>query len=200
MAFQAVPETASAEIRYDLGGKQIENVLHFKYDGGYSLANLQALADLIDTWVDTDWLPINGNSVAYRETFVRGLTSATDLFAVGDDNTGSIGGYATSNPNNVSKAIKLGTGQTGRNARGRLFVPVVPQGVTVGDNTITQGWADDLIEAIEALIALAEAIGWVLVIVSRYVDGVKRTEGETFKVLTVGVSNLTTDSMRGRMI
>lgn len=200
MAFQSVPNTVSAEIRYSLWGKNIENVLHFQYSGAYSGANLDALSAAIDGWVVSDWLPLMPTSVVYRETFVRGLTNATDLFSTDATGAGENGAMNEGNANNMSKAIKFGTGNTGRNARGRLFIPAVPQVVLIEDNYVTQAWIDDIIEALEALLALADAIGWTLVIVSRFLAGIKRAVGVTYPVTNVSVTNLTTDSMRGRML
>jgi hypothetical protein len=200
MAFQPVPNTVSAEVRYDVLGKAIENVLHFKFDGAYGITDLEDLAEAIDMWVGTDWMPLMPNNVTFREVFVRGLNSETDLFTTAAGNVGDIGGMNNGNPNNCSKAIKLGTSLTGRNARGRLFVAGVPQSVLISDNYVTQAWVDDLIEAIEALIAICEALGWTLAIVSRFLNGVKRAIGVVYPVTTVTVTNLTTDSMRGRMV
>jgi hypothetical protein len=200
MAFQSVPNTVSAEIRYSLWGKNIENVLHFQHSGAYVGADLNDLSELIDMWVVTTWLPLLPTSVVYRETFVRGLTNATDLFSTNATGAGENGALNEGNANNMSKALKFGTGNTGRNARGRLFVPAIPQAVLVTDNYVTQDWVDDLIAAIESLIAAAQTIGWILSIVSRFLAGVKRAVGVTFPVTNVSVTNLTTDSMRGRML
>jgi len=200
MAFQPVPNTVSAEIRYDLWGKQIENVLHFRYTGAYTGANLDALSAAIDAWVVASWLPLFSTTLVYRETFVRGLTSATDVFSVNATGAGENGALNAGNANNMSKALKFGTGNTGRNARGRLFVPVIPQEKLVTDNYVPQEWVDDLITAIDTLIAAADAIGWTMVVVSRFLDGIKRAIGVVYPITNVSVTNLTTDSMRGRML
>lgn len=200
MAFQTVPNTVSVEIRYSLWGKPIENVLHFRYTGAYTGADLDALANAIDAWAENDWMPLMPSSVVYRETFIRGLTGATDLFSTDSTNSNTAGDLDQGSPNNVSKALKLGTGNTGRNARGRIFVPAVPQSMAIQDNYVKQEWIDDLLAAIDTLIALADALGWTMVVVSRFLDGVKRAVGVVYPITTVSVTNLTTDSMRGRML
>jgi hypothetical protein len=99
----------------------------------------------------------------------------------------------------VSKAFTLSTGLTGRNARGRIFFAGVP---IVGlDNAthVTQDFLDDVIEALQALKTIIEALGWIWVIVSRYRDGEKLAVANTYAVTQFTVSNLTTDSAYGRL-
>jgi len=58
---------------------------------------------------------------------------------------------------------------------------------------------DDIVGILENLKAIVEALGWIWVIVSRYHNGVKRTEGLTLPVTSFSASDLTLDSQRRRL-
>jgi hypothetical protein len=199
MPFQSVPNTVQANIRYTLNGVQAENVLHFKKGGAYVQADLDALAAAIDDWVHDSWIAHFNGSTVYRETVVTGLTLENDLQATNSTNVGDTGAGGAGQANNVTKAIMLKSGFTGRSARGRLFIIGMPSAAMATTTTMNQGFIDDLIDALLALKAIVEALGWLWVIVSRYHNGAPRATGTTFNVTTITTSDTTTDSMRSRL-
>jgi len=199
MAFQQVEDTVSIELRLTVDGTPIENIFYAKKEGGYTQPQLQALADAVEEWYVTELRPFLSNDTIYREVYVKGLNDAADVQATANAEAGAAGSGGTGMPANVAKAVKLSTGLTGRNARGRVFIGGMSTTALAGRNHIVQGFADDLIAALEALKLVITGLSFIWVIVSRYKDGVKRATGETFEVTEVGVTNLTTDSMRGRL-
>ena len=199
MTFQAVPNTVEAHIRCDMDGIPMENVFYFKRASAYNQGQLDALADAIDAWVDSDFMPLKSNLTTYVQTYVKGLSAAIDLQSTNTDNAGAVGVKPYAQANNVSKAITLRSGFTGRSARGRSFQFGMVGSDLSDTNTVTQAFVDDVIDALEALKVIIEALGWIWVIVSRYHNGVLRAEGLTTAVASFGVSNLTVDSQRNRL-
>lgn len=199
MAFQSAPNTAQAAIRFLEDGVPIENTLDFEFSGAYTGADLTALCDAVDAWVVTSYLPTCGERTVYQGTFVKGLTNAVDYTASNTSSAGTAGGAGYSEPNNVTKAFAFQSGMSGRNSRGRMFHAGLPNGALSDPNHITQGWVDDVVDALELLKLAIEALDWVWVIVSRYLDGAKRAVAVNYNVTTFLVTNLTTDSARGRL-
>jgi hypothetical protein len=199
MAFQPAPDTVQAEVRFDFEGRQFENTLNFYKAGGYTQSDIEELAGEVGDAFVTGILPLLSTAVTYRETHVRGLSSSTDLEATDTDNAGLTGTQTSPMVINAAKAFTLDGGLTGRNARGRIFIGGL-SGVNMSDNNhVTQAWVDDIIDALLALKDVIEALGWLWVTVSRVVAGVRRTTAVNYPVTLVKVSNLTTDSMRGRL-
>jgi len=200
MAFQPVPNTVSAEIVFSQDAVVMENVFHFTRSSTPSSGQIQTLAEIIDAWVESDWKPLIATGVDYTRTVVTGLSNINDFQASVSTNAGAGEGGAVVLPANVSKAITLRSGLTGRNARGRLYlVGLSTSAVDLGSQTVGTTFIDDVIDALEALKVLIEAAGWVWTIVSRYINNVERTTAVTFPVTQFAVHDYTTDSMRGRL-
>lgn len=199
MAFQPAPNTVQALIGYLMDDIPVSNVLNFQMPSGYVQADLDALSELVDQWVHDSIIPNLSNGIVYQRTEVKGLEALVDLISVNDTNGGDIGAGGARQANNVAKAFTLRSGFTGRSARGRIFLGGIDTSWMTSTNHVSQAFVDEIIEALEALIDLANAIGWFLVIVSRYTGGVKRATAVNYLVTSVGVSDLTVDSMKGRL-
>lgn len=199
MAFQSAPNTAQAMIKFLQNDVPVANCLEFEFSGAYSGADLTALCDVVDAWVVTSYLPTCGPETVYQGTFVKGLTNAVDYTASNTSNAGAAGGQPFSEPNNVTKAFAFQSGMSGRNSRGRMFHAGLPNNALTDTNHVTQSWVDDVVDALELLKLAIEALDWVWVIVSRYLDGAKRAVAVNYNVTTFNVANLTTDSARGRL-
>jgi len=199
MAFQPAPNTVEVNPRFLGDGIPMENALTFYRAGGYDLTSITALANAVQAWVVSDYLPLVNNLVTSNGTYVKGLGSAADVQYTAVTGIGTAGAVTSAMANNVTKAITLRSGLTGRSSRGRLFAIGLSATQLNGVATIEQTYVDDLVDALEALKVIVEALGWVWVIVSRYTNGAKRATAVNTPVNSFGVSDLTTDSMRGRL-
>jgi len=199
VAFQPVPNAASASIGIRTNGVLEYNVLNFQYATEPTVGQVQTLAEIVGDWVVSDYMPTCGSDSEYVETRTRGLSHAVDVQGIHTTGAGTAGSHPFSEPNNVTKAFSLKSGLTGRNARGRMFHAGLPNDALTDPNHVTQDWVDDVLDALEALKILIEAAAWIWVIVSRNLDGVKRTTAVTYPIEAFTVVNLTTDSMRSRL-
>lgn len=199
MAFQSVPDTVEVNPRFIGDGVPMENALTFRRAGGYNLTQLTALVDAVQAWVESDYLPLMNNLVTSTETYGKGLEFEADIQYTKLATPASVGAVGSAMANNVTKAITLRSGLTGRSSRGRIYMIGLSATQLNGVATIEQSYVDDVIDALEALKVIIEALGWLWVIVSRYKDGVKRATATTVEVAQFGVSDLTTDSQRGRL-
>lgn len=198
MPFQPIPNVASVEIRYDMpDAVRAENRIFFLQPAGYTLATVQALAQIVDNWVGTLWVGNMPTAVSYRETFVRGHTMEEDVQAVNNDGAGP--GLINSPilPNEVSFAIKFETGLTGRSARGRMYVVGLTEQDVTG-NLISVTRANQMVDNINTLFATAQASNWIPVVVQRVNNGVVLPAGIPRPIVEVGFTDLIVDSQRGR--
>jgi len=199
MPFQSVPNAAEAVILGTVAGQTIANVLGFQFPGAYTLTDLQALANVVDARVGSDYLPLVNSGITYVQTLVRGLTSVIDLSASENSNTGPGTASGTGVASNVTFCLTLRTGHTGRSARGRFYMwPPVATAFsapdTLGNTYITA--AEDFLDNVRTN---AAAINWQMCIISRFSLGVKRTVGITTPVVSIEARNAISDSQRHRL-
>lgn len=200
MAFQRVPETAEAIVRYTAGIKPVVMTFYARFIGGYSTSDLIALANNVDTRVGNNFLPIQTDDIVYNSTLVRGLDKINDEEVIDSDNTGFGGVVSKGLPNNVSFAVKRLSGLTGRSARGRIFWVGMPDTDLATDENFLTGPASlAILGAIDLMRTSLALSGWTPVIVSRFTGGVKRDPAVTFVWTLTGITDERVDSQRGRL-
>lgn len=201
MAFQAVPDVAEVVIQYVGNGTTQHNVLHALKAGGYDAADLLALAVAADASVVADWLPIQTADHSYVSTTVRGLAFLNDQETTVTAGA-AVGGVATAGlPGNVTFAVQKQSGFTGRNARGRVYWVGLPEVQLRSDeNKLIATDAVAIVDAIDAMRLALGATVWTPVIVSRFLDGVKRAVGVTFTWTQTAKTDDNVDSMRPRLL
>lgn len=200
MAFQSVPETAQAFVEFVQNDQVVGNTFYFRKTGGYAEANLEELADDIDDWVATEYLPNMSNEISYVRTVVRGLEDESDYEVENRDGVG-IGDQAGSLlPGNVTLAFQRISGLTGRSNRGRIYVPGLRlANLTANENIASVGTLTAFLEALIEIATYAVTHGWVEVIVSRFHNGAKRETATTQNVIDWTYTNAYLDSQRGRL-
>lgn len=200
MAFQRVPDTAEVIVEFLLNSRPIVNTFYAERVGGYVLADLVSLASVVDLAVGTHFLPQQSDNGSYVKTLVRGLDLENDLVAEDNDNAGAGGVASEAQPANVTLAVKRASGFTGRSARGRIFWCMMPRnGLTADENFVSAAYAAAVTAATNEIALAINGAGWVAVIVSRFSNGVKRTEGVTFDWVTTSITDNRVDSRRDRL-
>lgn len=101
-------------------------------------------------------------------------------------------------PNNVSFAIKFGTGLAGRSYRGRFYHIGFSEAM-VADNVIITGNANQIRDAFPTLAGDLGAVGLEHVVVSKQLNGVPRTVGVATKITTYSYTDLRVDTQRKRL-
>lgn len=200
MAFQRVPNTVEITVVMVQNVETVTNTFHAEKSGGYDLADVVALALLVNQLVAAQLVPIMTNDALYLRVEVRGLDVENDLFAENGDDT-SVGLVPSEGlPNNVTLSIKKASGFTGRSARGRWYVIGLPQAdLSTNENQWLLTATDDAVSAVEGIRTGVAISVWTPVIVSRFTNGAPRPEGVTFDWLSVVAVDRLVDSQRGRL-
>lgn len=199
MAFQSVPHTAEIVVRGVMGGQEIVNTFYAQMPGGYSLADIEALAHLVDDWVASDWLPNMAANYTYVETDVRGLNAAIDLQATANDAAGPGAAAASTLSNNATLSVKRASGMTGRGARGRIYLPPMTSAWMTDDNHVSASGVTSIQTMLVGLDAVISGLGWIPVIVHRVESGVPLAVAVVFTIAEWIVVDNVVDSMRRRL-
>lgn len=202
MAFQKVTDVAEIDHIFTLNGVTVQNVHYARLPGGYTQTDLQALADAVDGVFLTTFQTEVPPEVDYIRTEVRGLAVENDLTAVASAGAGTGTHVGESLPSQVTFAIKKMSGLTGRSARGRTFWIGVAQTELQGasQNLLVAAYAALLVANVDFVRIIIAGVGlWEPVLVSRFLDKVKRSEGKTFPWTTTTNVDLRVDTHRGRL-
>lgn len=199
MAFQSAPECAEAVLNFATAGKNMANVMNFWKPLGYDAAGLQDLADAIDGEVGDSYLATISSGTTYFDTAVRGLELENDLVRTANAEAGVGTASGSALNSNASLCVTLRTDFTGRSARGRFYaMPTTVTNTTAADH-YSSGYADAVQGFLGDVQAAAFAAGWILVVLSRWSNKVKRTEAIHFTVTDIAYRNLLADSQRNRL-
>jgi len=200
MAFVPASNTLQVEVRGRLAGIPVETTQYHKHTGSIITSDVDDLFD----WYEAVWLPAYLDVLSIDYTVVE--LYGTDL------TTGTAPTYSRvfspvlegsqgnpSLPGNVAACVSFRTVGRGRSARGRNYVPGLPEpDVTANDMDLT------LIDALVAAYELFMGGGtypsaWDWVVVSRFLAGVPRIAALVSSVVDVLSTSLTVESQRGRL-
>lgn len=200
MTFQSVPDVVETVLDYTSISQPMANVLNWVFGGGYDQSEVDALATAVDVAVGDYIIPLLSSAVHYDGVRARGLELVEDLFAAANANAGSGTAEGAAQPSQQSYAVQLGTGLTGRSARGRLYFPPTGAGAISNARTVTQDYSDACVDALADLMEdVTAACGALPVVVSRFSGGVPRSEGTLTFVTTILARNNNIDTQRRRV-
>lgn len=192
---------ASFELIYTYGGNTVENVMHVHKGSPYSAADLAALRTIVNTWDSTSWVNLRTSGctlIRIKSKALDSVGSPMEDYYLPTPRVGAIAG--TLFPGNVTWAIKLATGLSGRSYRGRLFVPGIGVAVVgVNQNEMAAASAVQYLASLNLLLANLAAGGHTLGVLSYMSGGAWRANG-LFTPATGWVqTDLHFDSQRRRL-
>lgn len=199
MPFQPVAQTALCTLEGRVDRQLTILDLAFQNSADVNIVNLSALVSTINNWFQTQLAPLLSENWTTIRTV--GVDLSDPIGPRIEESGVTIGGVAgEAAPNNVAACVSLRTAQRGRSARGRNFVPGIPNSV-ISLNTLDSGFISDLTGAYNNLVGPGGiAIGWQLVIVSRRSGGEERVEGISIPVIEATMVGNSVRSMRSREI
>lgn len=198
MAFQSVPQTAEAVVRYTNNGVISSLTFYGLYPTAYDQTAIDDLAAAVDGWAGTDLRSILAQETAYTTTSVRGLENAVDFFSVNATGAGIGSTTGEQLPGLVAFAVKRITGLAGRSARGRVFLPVPQNDLGSDENQVAGARVTAYVAALNVLRADMLLAGWTEVVVSRYTLGAARPVGVTYPVTNYLATDTFIDTQRRR--
>lgn len=186
MLFISAPHVVQAELKFRVGTDFAENIFNFR------VANLeptqpdcQDVCETLEAWYLTYYKPKQSGAVEYIGITAKGMyqreAAMHEFTPLETVNGGSVSPIM---PMNVTMAMNLKTGLAGRSCRGRNYIVGLTESECVGDGITAQA-RDDYLAAWAHLIqdAMDHSLTWV--VVSRYFNGLPRTEAVTFPITTI---------------
>jgi len=197
--FVPAPNTMQVEIRMQLDGQKVENVLHFRHDTDIAAADAAALHTIIDNWWETLIRPQVSVNLTLHEFYMTDMstqTSPTYSFPRTPPLAGQMTGECA--PNNVAFCISLRTNARGRSARGRNYITGIPVSVLTLSE-VTTVWSSAIEGAYDNLRGLTSSSPWVMAIVSKRNNKEWRTTALIQPVTAVIALDNVVDSQRRRL-
>lgn len=193
------PNVAEVTMTFLQDGQYLINKHHYVNTAGWDEGSLNNLGTAIREWWDDNMKARVPNTVSLIEIEVIDLTAGSGLGITVQTGLPIVGTKADNAlPNNVTVAVKKGTGLVGRSFRGRTYHVGLAEGQVTG-NTINPA---DLTGLITAYDLLKEPLGPVipvdLCVLSEVSGGSQRTEGICTVVTGIGIDPIT-DSQRRRL-
>lgn len=198
MPFVPVPDAIKAVITFEnTAGNQANNILYFQDEAAGApatrLAQLQA--EIVD-WLGASWDTVANENWSAVGLDLRYMNDESDFFLTDSlDIPGTLIGNAL--PSEVTIAISLRTGKTGRSFRGRLYHVGMGEDNADGD-LISEGYRSNLIAAYASLVADPQVNDFYWGVVSFVSDGVPRTSGILTPYSQVTIVDRIVDSQRKR--
>lgn len=198
MPFIPVPLTVRLAFEYSAGPAiDAVNVLHVRSVNPVVLGQVNDIVAAAHLWWDNELRPLQEN--AWRLDRIRGVDlSAPNSYEV-DFGVGVSGGHNEAQmPANVTIALSLRTGLSGRSFRGRLYHVGLARDQVAGD-VLATGVANDLIVAYSGLLTAFTGLDAELVVVSYVSEGAPRAEGLATPVTSITIVNQTLDHQDRRL-
>jgi hypothetical protein len=174
------------------------NVLYFRRTGSWGLPELQAGATTLATaWVN-DVLPLLMQFTRFIRVEARGERAQTDVSFQLVPATPPVSTRAGDGlPYHVAFCVTHLTGFTGRANRGRTYFGPLSEG-DQQYSLLNQSVANAFVASLESIRSLMAAQGWEHVVVSRFLNKVRRAQGATIPVIGYRYYDLVLDTQRRR--
>ena len=206
MPFVPVPDSVEVEMRMLLDAQHIENTLYFNQVGGWTIADMTALANALLIWWTTQYSDQASVQLSLNEIKVTDLSSATaSTVTVPAPTPHPVGSDAfQALPNNCTVCVSIRTNLRGRSFRGRNYYAGISENV-VDQNTVQAAALAVILAAYNGLFTVASTLGVDWVVVSRFsgVDAagkpIPRTTGISTLVASVAIVDPVIDSQRRRL-
>jgi hypothetical protein len=198
--FIPAPNTASVELIYQDTGEISENVFHVQKGSPFTLAQLQTLRGVVDTWDNTLAKGARYSGAVLLRIRTRALDTAaspTEDYYLPTPRPGTVAGAGC--PLNVAFCMKLATGLAGRSYRGRWYWGHIALANLADVGHVSAGYQSGVVSGLNSLITSLATAGYTMVVTSYMTGGAWRTTAVNTAVTgAVSVDNVL-DSQRRRL-
>lgn len=197
VAFQAVPQGIQVKLLMNQNGVKMENVWNVDYGAPVTPVGLGLVGGIFDGWITSDYRPLMNTSVNFDQLICTDISvpnGAQDI-RVPTSPTGTNAGVQSGG--NVAFVASLRTLSTGRNFRGRTYVPGIPQTYLTDAQHVSAAYAGVVNGAFNNLLAALVAGGYKLCVLSRYLNTILRAVGLLTEVISV-ITDTKIDSQQRR--
>jgi len=198
MPFIPTPNGVEVTFKGVQNGIPIVNIFHVDNDDVPTESDLEAIGELFDDWLVTNWLPILHESYLLPQIVVKDI-SVENGIEFTKNFTPPYQGTGTNDPMaaNAAMVVSWRTAQTGRSFRGRTYIGGLDNGVLANAQNVTTTFASDAADLIVTLLDALTATGRRLAVLSKYANGVARVTGLLTEIISI-IIDTKIDSQRRR--
>jgi len=199
MAFQPVPDTARfAVVMDDSASDLFVNVFYFRRAGQWGLSELQNAATTLATAWENDVLPFLMRFTRLVRVEARGERSQNDVSYQWVPSTPAVSNRGGDGlPYHVAFCVTHLTGFTGRANRGRTYFGPLSEN-DQAFALLNAPVANAFVGALNSIRLVMANQNWEHVVVSRYLNKARRTQGATIPVIGYRYYDLVLDTQRRR--
>lgn len=197
MVFQPVEEVVEVTLHQRQGGVPVINRFNVRTGAPITTIIMEDIADIVNAWITST---LAGNHPA---TFFYDLITVKDMEVengavvtlVPTTTNGASSGTAAAN--NAASVVSFRTALTGRNYRGRFYMGGLVTASFTDATHISSGAASGILATLQDLVDALTTAGYALVVVSRWLNNVKRVLAVSHEVITL-IVNTVVDSQQRR--
>jgi hypothetical protein len=202
IVFQAAPNIVQVEMVYTASEQVCENVFHVKTAAAPTLLDLQTIGTTFDAYHLAHLVTSQTSEVFLQRIVMTDLGSISGLrfdHVMSPARQGTAAGNPQ--PNNVTLALKWGTGLRGRSNRGRTYLIGMSDSLIGSDGQeVTSTALGNLLSAWTPLpVAIAAAGAYTMVVLSRRNGGALRPTGVGIPITDCSAADPFIDSQRRRL-
>lgn len=200
MPFIPTANTVKAVLKYNWANQVIVNDFWFKFATAPSSADRSFLAGDMHTWWTSQIKPYLSHQVGLTEIDIVDMSTQSGPVTQVILSSPEVGGDAgPSVPLNAALCGSLRTAQRGRNYRGRVYVPGIPESYNDTPGTFQSTIVGNIVTALSWFITPANVHSFIWSVVSFYLNKTARSSGLATPITAVSADTLI-DSQRRRLI
>lgn len=200
------PRGVQVALQYLAGTLEAYNIFNVRCPAAATSADLTAIATVFEAWWRNEWKPAHSNLVNAARMTLTALDGPGAPYLLYTPPAPVIAGTMGNPlyPPQVTVAVALRTGLSGRSYRGRVYTPFLSQTVALTNGLMTAANNTIIYNAYLALVTRLNTAGYPLCVLSLYsgVDGagkkIARAAGILTPVTTIAVG-LRADTQRRRL-
>lgn len=197
MAFQAVPQGIQVRLLMTQNGVRMENVWNVDYGAAVTPVGLALVGGIFDGWITSDYRALMNSSVLFDQLICTDISVANGAQDIRVPTSPAGTNVGTQSAGNAAFVASLRTISTGRNFRGRTYVPGVPQTYLTDAQHASVGYATAVNGAFNNLLSLIVAGGYKLCVLSRFLNKFLRAVGLLTEVISI-ITDTKIDSQQRR--
>jgi len=198
MSFVPTPGAVRVDIQYVMSGQQVHNIIWCSRDAAWTSTEREALASAISTWWTAQKSNFTSSMALSQITVVNqeANNSPSSTLIISPPEAGTGAGIPPSN--GTALVATLRTDLRGRNYRGRMYIAGARTADMQDSLQTTTAHVAALLAALAALKTAIEGLGALWVVVSTWVNKVRRANGLKTPITAISMDTYW-DSQRRRL-
>jgi len=197
MPFISTPQCVEVKLISSQNSVPVVNIWNVDVGAAVSSVNMAAVHTAFDSWLTSDYASIIQPSVLFIQWIITDVSVPNGTQLIFTPTTANGQATGAQSAANASVVASLRTAKTGRNFRGRTYVPGISQSVIVDAQHVSTGYAASVNTVFIHLITTLVTAGFKLSVLSRYLAKALRLVGVLTEVITI-ITDTKIDSQRRR--